>query len=181
MADYSSENEGDVLDPSDETEDLAREETKRRSLARQPIREIDFRAPVSVGPTQSAADAVRAMGERGIGCVLVVDQGRLVGIFTERDLLMKVVVAGKRPEDFRVTDVMTPQPETLRPDDTIAFALNLMSVGGYRHIPLVDAEGKPQGVLSVKDIVNFFVEHFPREVLTLPPTPNAGFKTPEGG
>ena len=67
--------------------------------------------------------------------------------------------------------VMTRNPETLEPDNSIAFALNKMSVGGYRHIPIVEGD-KPIGVLSVRDVVDFLVDLFPEDVLNLPPTPN---------
>jgi CBS domain-containing protein len=66
---------------------------------------------------------------------------------------------------------MTPDPETLELDDPIVWALNRMSVGGYRHVPLVDRDGRPVGILSVKDIVHYIVALFPNEVLTLPPDP----------
>jgi CBS-domain-containing membrane protein len=71
----------------------------------------------------------------------------------------------------RVARFMTPDPETLQLDDPIVWALNRMSVGGYRHVPLVDDEGRPVGILSVKDIVHYIVALFPNEVLTLPPDP----------
>jgi CBS domain-containing protein len=67
---------------------------------------------------------------------------------------------------------MTSDPETLRPDDRIAWALNLMHMGGYRHVPLTDEAGRPVGVVSVKDIVDFIVDLFPAAVLNLPPDPH---------
>jgi CBS domain-containing protein len=76
---------------------------------------------------------------------------------------------------------MTRQVETLTPDDPIAFALQRMSVGGFRHVPLVDAAGRPVGILSVKDIVDYFAENFPREVLNIPPEPGKQPRIPEGG
>ena len=88
-----------------------------------------------------------------------------------RDLLNKV--AGRKLDwsECRVADFMTRDPETLRPDDRIVWALNLMHVGGYRHVPLVDAANRPVGVISIKDIVQFIVELFPAAVLNLPPDP----------
>lgn len=80
-----------------------------------------------------------------------------------------------------VKSVMTPNPETLEPEDSIAFALNKMSVGGYRHIPIVDG-AKPVGVLSVRDVVDFLVDLFPSDVLNLPPSPkNAITDSIDGG
>ena len=75
---------------------------------------------------------------------------------------------------------MTREPETLGPDDPVAFALQRMSVGGFRHIPLVDGDGHPVGMLSVKDIVEFLVEQFPQAVLNTPPEPGRHAAQPEG-
>jgi CBS domain-containing protein len=100
--------------------------------------------------------------------VFLDDGGYLVGIFTERDLLLRLENADL---SRAIRPYVTPEPETLAPDDPIAFALNLMSVGGFRHVPLVDEEGRPTGVVSVKDVVNFLCEVFSQEVLTIPPHP----------
>jgi CBS domain-containing protein len=122
-----------------------------------------------VKPTTRLSDVVTAMREAHHGSVLVVeDDGSLVGIFTERDLLLRLedgdLSRGIQP-------YMTAEPETLRAADPIAFALNLMSVGGFRHVPLVDDEGRPGGVVSVKDVVHYLAETFPQDVLTVPPDP----------
>jgi len=69
----------------------------------------------------------------------------------------------------RVADYMTPDPETLRPDDRIAWALKLMHIGGYRHVPLTDRDGRPVGVVSIKDIIEYIIDLFPSPVLNLPP------------
>ena len=111
------------------------------------------------------------MNEHRIGCVLVVEAGRLVGIFTERDVLTKVVTAGRDIDTTPVGEVMTRDPECLTLDDGIAYALNMMSVGGFRHIPLVDADGYPTGMVAMRDIVDYIVDLFPEEVLNLPPSP----------
>jgi CBS domain-containing protein len=88
-----------------------------------------------------------------IGALLVVDERQLlVGILTERDYLMKVV--GLMPDFKRqpLRPIMTPNPETLRADDSLAYALQKMDIGGYRHLPVVD-EGRPVGVISVRDVI----------------------------
>ena len=150
-----------------------REFTVRRALdsttLREPIRLLNPRSPLSVGPQAALRDAVQIMREHHTGCVLVVEDERVVGILTERDLLLKVETADLRKP---VADFMTPDPETLRPEDPIVWALNRMSVGGYRHIPLVDRGGRPVGIVSVKDIIHYVVALFPNEVLTLPPDPD---------
>ena len=135
------------------------------SLVQGPVVTIDSEATIQ--------QAVECLQEKHIGCVLISgSDGKLAGIFTERDLLNRV--AGRRLEwrTTRVADYMTRDPESLRPDDRIVWALNLMHVGGYRHVPLVDASDRPVGVVSVKDIVSFLVELFPAAVLNLPPDPH---------
>jgi len=135
---------------------------------REPIRRLNPRAPLSVTPGSPLREAVWMMREHHVGCVLVVEDDQLVGILTERDLLLKVEQADlSKP----VAEFMTREPETLQPDDPIVWALNRMSVGGYRHVPLVDRDGRPVGIVSVKDIVHYIVAFFPNEVLTLPPDP----------
>jgi len=137
----------------------------------EPIRYLNPRDPLALPPTASVRDAVRMMREHRVGCVLVVEADRLVGIITERDLLLKLETAEpERP----LRELMTPEPEALALDDPIVYALNKMSVGGFRHVPLVDSDRRPVGVVSVKDIVDYIVAFFPNEVLTIPPDPVQG-------
>jgi CBS domain-containing protein len=146
------------------------------------IKTLHLRAgPIGVPLGTTIGQAARVMKEHRIGCVLVEDGGKLVGIFTERDILTKLVGTGYDPAKVQVDGVMTRNPETLTPEDPIAFAMQLMSVGGFRHVPLVDTENRPVGILSVKDIVDYLVEHFPREILNIPPEPGKLSRSPEGG
>ncbi len=151
-------------------------------IFREPIRILHRRAGrVAVPLGTTIGEAARIMKEHRIGCVLVEEGDKLAGIFTERDILTKLVGTGYDPARVQVDGVMTRNPETLTPDDPIAFAMQLMSVGGFRHVPLVDADGRPVGILSVKDIVDYLVEHFPREILNIPPEPGKHARVPEGG
>ncbi|HXC51951.1 MAG TPA: CBS domain-containing protein [Candidatus Limnocylindrales bacterium] len=131
--------------------------------------------PVLIESPASVLEAVHLMRDRHAGCVLIVRAGKLKGIFTDRDVVARVVAAGLDPSKIAVRRVMTADPETLRPTDSIAFALNLMSLGGYRHIPLVDKSGTPVGTVSVKDIVGYLVGFFPKSVINLPPAPRANY------
>jgi CBS domain-containing protein len=135
-------------------------------VLREPIRRLNPRTPLSLPPSATVLEAIRLMREHRVGCVLVVEGGRLAGIMTERDLLLKLEQGGlDRPLHL----LMTPEPEVLKADDPIVYALNKMSVGGFRHVPLVDADGCPVGVISVKDIVDYICDFFPNDVLTVPP------------
>jgi CBS domain-containing protein len=149
---------------------------------KQPIRSIGMRACVILGENESVSAAIEAMRAAQIGSVLVTGPaGQLVGIFTERDALNRLALGEKDPKKTRLQELMHPQPETLTQDDDIGYALRLMSHGGYRRIPLVDREGRPVGVVSVRDIVDFIADHFPDDILTLPTDPRSTIaKKPEG-
>ena len=152
----------------------------RGAIMETPISDLPLRDPILIDATATVADAVKSMNDHHTGCVLVGKDGKLVGIFTERDVLTKDFFRADS-HTVAVETVMTKNPETLEADNSIAFALNKMSVGGYRHIPIVEGD-KPVGVLSVRDVVDFLVELFPEDVLNLPPSPkNAITNSVDGG
>jgi len=119
------------------------------------------------------------MRQEQVGCVLVCQGSRIEGIFTERDLLKRVLASGK-PLTTSVADCMTPHPIAVHPKDSIATAVRRMEEGGYRHLPVVDEAGVPLGVLSVKRIVHYLVEHFPATIYNLGPDPDLVPQKPEG-
>jgi len=142
-------------------------------MIRQPISSCEPRQAICVDPRATLAEAIAAMKEHATGCILVASDGRLVGIFTERDVLFRVAGAGLDATQTRVGTVMTADPETLTMDEELAWVLNLMAVGGFRHVPIVDASGKPVAVISMQRIVERLVECFPKAVLNLPPRPGS--------
>jgi CBS domain-containing protein len=144
------------------------------------VGEIMVADPLVVDAESTVVAAVRAMNEHRVGCVLVRKDGKLAGIFTERDVLRKVIFH-EGSGDWKVEAVMTPNPETLPPEASVAYALNKMSVDGFRHVPIVDQEGKAIGVLSVKDIVNLVVEWSPGSVFNLPAHPDDAIPKTDGG
>ncbi len=129
------------------------------SIAKHSVQVLVPKVPVAVEPTTVVRDAVKEMVDRKIGCLLVQDGANLVGIFSERDVLNKVTpdAAGM---DRSVADFMTPSPETITSQDSIAYALHAMDSGGYRHLPVVDDDGKPTGIISVRDILSFLCVRF---------------------
>jgi CBS domain-containing protein len=142
------------------------------AILREPIREVaSLRAAACVPPTATVREAIECMKENGVGYVLIQDMGKLLGIFTERDVLTKIVLQGHDIDELQVESVMTPDPEVLSPDDRVSYALNKMSVGGFRHIPLVDRDGRAVGAVSMRNVVDFMVDLFAPAVLTLPPEP----------
>ncbi|MBM4070519.1 MAG: CBS domain-containing protein [Planctomycetes bacterium] len=127
--------------------------------------------PRMVQASQAVGDAVALMRQQEVGCVLVCQENTVVGIFTERDLLRRILALGK-PLTLPIVHCMTPRPVAVHPKDSIGSAVRLMEEGGYRHLPVMDG-GKPVGILSVKRIVHYLAEHFPSTVYNLPPDPSA--------
>jgi len=123
--------------------------------------------------------AVETMRAGRSGCLLVTSGGRLVGLFTERDLLTRVLAAG-RSLDTPLREVMTPSPVTTELQESLRVAIRRMQEGGYRHLPVVDGNGRPVGVLSARQVVHYIVEHFPALVFNQPPDPRQFAEAPEG-
>ncbi len=151
-----------------------------RNLKTESVSRLQPTPPWRIAPEQSVAEDVALMRQQRVGCVLV---GRadeeLIGLFTERDLLRRVLAAGL-PLSVPVALCMSRDPVVVHPKDPIGFAVRLMEEGGYRHLPVVDAAGRPLGVLSVKRIVHYLAEHFPSTIYNQPPDPNVVPRQPEG-
>lgn len=139
-----------------------------RNLKVDSVSRLDPAPPRCIRPEQTVAEAIQQMREASVGCLLVCEGDRLVGILTERDLLRRVFAAGK-PLTTTVAACMTPAPVVVRRKETIGAAARRMEEGGYRHLPVIDEAGRPVGLLSVKRIVHYLVEHYPSTVYNLPP------------
>jgi CBS domain-containing protein len=140
------------------------------ALLNDTIRTLGPDEPLCLRETVSVGDAVASMMAMRRAAVLVVDaDGRLQGIFTERDVLTRVVARGLGPLDTQVGQVMTWDPDALSVTDRVAYAVNRMSVAGYRTIPLVDANRRPVGVVTVSHIIKWMADLFPEAVLNLRP------------
>ncbi len=142
------------------------------ALLREPVAVLPVRRALTVSAHTTVTEAMRLMKSEHRSCVIITDDGsrnsKITGIFTERDVLFRVVDRGRNPAALPMGEVMTPDPETLSVRSLVASALNMMSVGGFRHIPVVDDENRPVFVVRVRDVVEFIVEAFPREILNLP-------------
>ena len=125
-------------------------------------------------------DVIREMQKSGLGYALIMNNNRLAGIFTERDLLLSVI-GNDAILTQPVSEHMTPDPVCVDMHETVSQVLLLMHQGGYRQIPIVDAKGEVAGCVRHKDIAEYLVNHFANHVLNLPPDPEQFAKTPEGG
>lgn len=150
-----------------------------RNLKIDSVSRLQPTPPRQVAPEQTVAEAIALMRQYRVGCLLVCRDDQLVGLFTERDLLRRVLAPGLALS-VPVSSVMTPDPVVVHPKDAVGAAIRRMVEGGYRHLPVVDDGGRPVGILSVKRIVHYLVEHFPATVYNLPPDPNTFPREPEG-
>jgi len=138
-------------------------------LLEMPVRSLRMSDPLVVTPDSTVAAAVQRMAGAKQGCVLVAGKdGRIAGIFTERDLLMRVVAKGLDPARTEISKVMSRDPECLALDDTLGYALHKMTVGHYRSVPVVDDARKPVGVLTQQEGVKALASLFPAAVLNQP-------------
>src|SRR5215213_1992181 len=154
--------------------------TLAKSLRSDPVSRLELRGACMSNPDTSVEQIVRKMAEARSGCCLIQDDdGKLVGIFTERDFVNRVVAAG-RDVSVAVREVMTPNPKTLTTRDNVQKAVDVMGSEGFRHLPVLGDDGQPVGVLSVKAIIHYLVEYFPAKVYNLPPTPDQTQPAREG-
>jgi CBS domain-containing protein len=126
-----------------------------RALLSDRVRLFQGRQPLVVSPTMPLREVLRLLVDNKVGCVLVVDSGKLAGIFTERDVLLKVGEDAAAFGDRPVAEFMTANVQSLPPTAKIAFAVQRMEQGGYRHVPVVNDSGETVGIFSVRDILNY--------------------------
>ncbi len=130
-----------------------------RGLLKDRIRVLQPKSPITVAPNTPVRDVLQMLVEKRIGCVLVVDEGKkIVGIFSERDALMKLNEEAAELGDRPVSEYMTQSVETLDLAAKIAFAVQRMDLGSYRHIPIIDEDHQPIGIISARDILRYLTE-----------------------
>jgi len=173
MAERGRVEDLEVLEGDEGEPEVGRHRDVGSALLQTPLADVRRASAVQVAPDAPVQRAVDLMRAKKVSAVVVVERGkarRVVGIFTERDLVNRALPArgwAKAP----VRRFMTPSPETLRPQDPVAYALEKMSVGRFRHVPVVDDGGRAAGIVSAGDLVDLIVELCPEECLNLPPEP----------
>ncbi|HEV3385790.1 MAG TPA: CBS domain-containing protein [Gemmata sp.] len=150
-----------------------------RNIRVDSVSRLDPAPPLGIDADATVDDAISSMREHNVGCLLVTETGRVVGIFTERDLLTRVLARG-RSLDEPLRSCMTPNPVTVGPKDPVRTAIRRMQKGGYRHLPVVDDSGRPIGMLSSRRVVHYLVEHFPALIFNQPPNASQFPETAEG-
>ncbi|MFQ5877976.1 MAG: CBS domain-containing protein [Acidobacteriota bacterium] len=130
----------------------------QRTIMETPLRELGPTPALTVDVQDPVSRVIRQMQERRLGSAFVLDNDRLVGIFTERDVLNRLAGQKHDLDRLRVSQVMTRDPKPLSEDDTLAFALNRMAVGNYRHIPILK-EGEPLRFISVRGVLRYLHEN----------------------
>jgi len=150
-----------------------------RNLKVDSVSRLEIGAAHAISGEATISEAITVMRAARTSCLLVVQDRRLVGIFTERDLLTRIL-AMRKPPTLTVSECMTVDPVTVNPKDPVRTAIRRMQSGGYRHLPVVDEDGRPVGILSAKKIVKYLAEHFPATVYNLPPEPDRVPATAEG-
>lgn len=131
--------------------------TPRDPLLTLPLAELPLKEPLILGTEASVTDAIRLMKDRHEGCVFILEEDRLVGVFSERDVCTRVAAPGRDPEKTHLREVMTPNPLALEKADVLAWALHRMGVDGYRHIPVLEHE-QLIGFLSMRTVLKVLAE-----------------------
>jgi CBS domain-containing protein len=155
----------DVIEGADECEACGQPLTEfnlpvpatpvERALLTDRVKLFQGRQPLIVSPTMPVREVLRLMVDNRVGCVAVVEKKKLVGIFTERDVLLKIGERAGELGNQPVSAFMTAKVESLPATAKIAFAVHRMDLGGFRHIPVVNSDGEPTGIFSVRDILAY--------------------------
>jgi len=150
------------------------------ALANDTLGEVIQQEPLTVNSGTSLAVAISRMQDEHRGYVAVLDREKLIGIFTERDVLLRVAGTHLTLDEALIDAYMTRDPLTLPADASVAHAINLMVVEGFRHIPILDDMGRLVAVASMRNLMEYLSDFFRRDVLNLPPQPHPTFRTREG-
>jgi len=134
-----------------------------RALLADRIEVLNPKELLSVSPETTVAEVLNILVDKGIGCVTIEQDGKIVGIFSERDALNKINTKAVEYADRPISDFMTENPEVLDSQAKVAFAAQRMDLGGYRHVPIVDKNKSGQGIISVRDILRYLTEHMTKE------------------
>lgn len=160
MAEQEYHDPEEFEDPLENYEPPTYRDELERALAEETVAAIHGKPFTLIAPDIPVHEALETLVGLDIACALVIDKQRLVGIFSDRDALDKVALEYDEVKDKPVRDVMTKNPVFVRDDDSSAAALCVMAAAGYRHVPVVDVDDKPVGIVNPHRIVEFLQSHF---------------------
>ena len=150
-----------------------------QALNSEKIKNLTHRRSVTIEKKTKFSEIVRLLQEARTGCAVILEDGKVAGILTERDILKRGLLANVGP-NTPAEQLMTPEPKVLDMEDNLSVAVRMMHDGKYRHLPIIDREGKFLGLVSVRDIVFYLSELYPYEVFNQPPDPHQVSVSPEG-
>ncbi len=154
---------GEFQDPLKNYSPPAYEDEMERALCENRVDQMRTKPSMAVEASTTVRDTLKQMYDMNIASVIVTEDGRLVGILSERDVLNKVVDRYDQISDQPVREVMTVHPTAVYDTDTPAKAINLMAVGGFRHIPILDVDDQIVGVLGPRRVADYLRQHIPTE------------------
>ena len=146
-----------------------------------PIKKLPKNRFISVQDNRPLDEVIDKLQQYSTGCILLENNDKISGIFTERDAMKKILGRRLDLEKEVISKYMTKAPESLHWEDPISFALNKMVSGGYRHVPIIDEKNNPLGVISMQNIIHHLGDFFFDEIVNLPPKPIRTQTNREGG
>ncbi|MCH9686269.1 MAG: CBS domain-containing protein [Deltaproteobacteria bacterium] len=155
-------------------ERAAKNEAVLPDIIERDIAELCRHPALTLDVSATIGDAIAMMQHHHVGAVVITQEGKLAGILTERDLLMKVLGKVDDYRDQSVTELMTARPESLRRGDELVYLMNAMYVGGFRHMPIVDDNDVPQHVVSLRDVLALILDQVADRIRNIPTTPYRG-------
>jgi CBS domain-containing protein len=162
LCDYPNIEGADLCDqcgqPLDDAHELSPKNAVERGLLVDTVDVLSPKQPIVIDAQATVQQALRLLVDKRIGCVFVVEGESMVGVFSERDALIRLGVDAKEMANEPVSRFMTPNPQSLTREAKIAFAVHRMDLGGFRHVPIVDGDGRAVGVISARDILRYLAE-----------------------
>ncbi len=150
------------------------EEDKYYELFQRPINVLSMPGIIKLDQNSSIEKAIKQMSEKEITSIIVTENNKLIGIVTEKDFFKKVLGQNLDIKKNTLQKIMTKDPVTLHANDSIAYILTNMKLGGYQHIPILDSDDAPISVITIREVIDYVVDFFPKELINISSTPSSG-------
>lgn len=163
MSDATIPDPEDFQDPLENYDPKVYDDPLEEALAEETVEQIRHEPMATIAPDTPIVDAVKQLAGLHVACLLVEEEGKLLGVFSDRDVLDKVVVEYAEMKDRPVRDAMTDNPFYVYETDSSAAALSVMAVAGFRHVPVLDLKQNLVGIVSPQRVTSFLQQHFSAE------------------